>query len=239
MVGLTVRGLEDDMVTVIPNSVEGDNHYLRYSGDVGDTETQTYTIAAQPGFEINISNFTNNSASLTGVTVGNVVENADGTISVDVTTEILSEHTYSLLAFEGEVDPELAGNFDFAINWMLDSSVTGGTIQALGDTRGPAGSRTTLLATISPPDGQRLNANSFTVDGTLPTGVQSVTFTQFGFNVIATASIQYQSFDSNVTVTVNGDAPTALPAGTQTSTITLDFTESTCLLYTSPSPRDS
>ena len=224
LVGLTVVGVDDDMVTVIPNSVEGNNHYFRSSGDVGESETFTYTIAAQPGFEVNVSNFTNNSASLPGVSVSNVVENANGTISVDVAIEIQSEHTFSTLIFTGEVDRQISGNTDFSINWLLDSSVTGATIQGLGDTRGPIGARSTLLATIAPPDGQRLNASSFT-HGTLPTGIISLTFTQFGFNVIATAVVEYQPTNVNPTVNIDGDNPTSLPSGTQTSEITLDFTE--------------
>ena len=205
-------------------------HTLAEGGDTeaATTEDFTVTVRALDGYEISASNF-NTITAPTGVSGVSVVDGASGEVIITGTITIQSTNVSEVLKIEGEVDPELEGNTSFDINWSQTATLSGGnvTINDLGDARGAIEGTGTILATFSPPDGETLSQTAFhTETDPLPNGVVSVTYTKFGTSVLATAIVRFQQTDTTVNIVVDGDAPTDLPSGVNTSEITLDITES-------------
>ena len=204
-------------------------HTLAEGGDTeaATTEDFTVTVRALEGYEISASNF-NTITAPTGVSGVNVVDGSSGEVIITGTITIQNTNTSAVLRIEGEVDPELEGNTSFDINWSQTAALSGGnvTINDLGDARGAIDGTGTLLATFSPPDGQTLSQTAFhTETSPLPTGVVSITYTKFGTSVLATAVVRFQQTDTTVNIQVDGNAPTNIPSGVNTSEVTLDLTE--------------
>ena len=130
------------------------------------------------------------------------------------------------LGFEGEANPFTADNRSFDLTFALansvDNAVISGTMRAL---RGPQGGVSFAQVIISPSAGHQLTATSFTVVGTLPTGVQLIGFSQLGTGVVAEFAITYQATDQTATITLNGDDGVAVAGGVTTSIVTLAISE--------------
>ena len=211
--------------SITSHTVVGAAAFADLGGTVEATSEQIVVNVRQvQGFEINSTNFSGTTVP-TGVVIDSIADNADGSVDITLTITIQNANVDALLVISGEVDRQLPGFTDFNITWEFDATFpTGATVTGLGDGRGQIGSSSLLLAQVTPMAGEQLDATTFAANLPLPTGVNSVTFTQFGTGLLATASVTFQNASTAATITIDGDDPTT-SAGANTSQVTLDFTE--------------
>lgn len=251
VLGLDVRGLDDmggqietvDSEGRMPGtagyvatyeSLVAAPPFIRVQGAVGVEVQGTISINPGPGYEASASNLSildMNGAAFTDDTRLDFVEFGDiqqsgRTVEIPYTVTIPRRAEYEQVRIQGETDPFSADNRDWDITFALDSSVTNASISTVPTVRGPQESVSYVQAIISPSAGHELDHTSFTVVGTLPTGVTLVGFQDLGFSVSALFAVTFQSTDQSATITLNGDAATAITGGLQTSSVTLTINES-------------
>ena len=130
----------------------------------------------------------------------------------------------------GEVDPFVGDNNTVNLTVNLDATVDNASIPAtLPSFIAPEGTAVPFQVLIVPSANFRLSAASFTAR-TLPAYVSSSGFSQLGDSVLWSGIVTIPATStSTATITLNGDDPTNILNISNTSS---------CLLYTSPSPRD-
>ena len=132
---------------------------------------------------------------------------------------------FEQLRIAGEVDPFLSSNREYDITFDLDSSVTDASIvSSTRDLRGIPGTTAQVACIITPDAGKQLDASSFLA--TVGTGITLTGFEQMGTSVYGEFEVTFQDTDTTITVDIDGDAATDVPAGTDLSTVTLTLSES-------------
>ena len=219
----------DGSANALPNGLVPDVPYIQVIGTPGDVVNDKINLLTLAGYEPVISSvvFTDTTAiPLPAQLEFGAVQEIGNNLEIPIQITLPDESEFEMLDINAECQARLDGNTDFDITWNVQASLSsdGVVIQNLGNGRGPIGGFGVLQAVITPPAGETLDATSFSTTG-LPTGVNSVTYTQLGTSVLAYASVTFGATNTTATITVTGNNPTTLPSGVITSAISFDFTE--------------
>ena len=237
------EGLDDVGALLNPQPLEVEDTYsngvYRVTGIPGEEHLVKVRITCGEDHETSASNMsyfdgTNNTGiwSLleagedTAEAISNIAFNDVGRdLEVSFVLTIPSESEFEILRIRGEVDPFLDSSRNYDITFDLDSSVTDASI--VSDTRnlrGIPGTTTQVACIITPDAGKQLDASSFLA--LVGTGITLTGFEQMGTSVYGEFEVTFQDTNTTITVDIDGDAATDVPAGSEVSTVTLTLSES-------------
>ena len=222
------------------DSLEPETPVIVVSGEPGTVVRQRVTLVSANNFEANASNLMffdgtqttgffstledgeDTAEAITGLHFVQSGRNVDAIF--DVTIPENSE--FEQIHIAGEVDPFIADNR----TWTIDFSLATGLMNAVLTStqrvlRGRPGDVGFLNVFIAASAGHELDADSFSIVDQLPTGVNLIARTQFGTGVLFELSVEFQSTNQTASLAINGNDGTAIAAGLQTSTITVNFSE--------------
>ena len=240
LLGVRVLGYDDPSAPgaqPIPMSVDVEDDVFWVTGDPTEVETRTLRFAADPArYTISASNLESNVASLTGITLGTPVDNADGSVSVDVTITVGSNHQYSLLEIEFDLNVLIGDTNTVNINYTAHAT-NFSSMAVLPANPQPfvfaPGSRIPVLAVIAATAGSAISTNNLptptiTVGGVASTVVTHSQFTSGGTGVIWYGVVEIPQIDTT-TVDIEfqiPDANVSSIAGVDTSMVSITFDES-------------
>ncbi len=229
------------LLSTNPLSVEDlPNGVLQITGNPGDIHNHVVKISVDDQFEASASNMSFFDGTNQGTGIWQLLEEGEDTaeqlsnisfrdlgseLEIVFDIEMPQRSEFEQLRIAGEVDPFLSSNREYDITFDLDSSVTDASIvNSTRDLRGIPGTTAQVACIITPDAGKQLDASSFLA--TVGTGITLTGFEQMGTSVYGEFEVTFQETDTTITVDIDGDAATDVPAGTDLSTVTLTLSES-------------
>lgn len=237
------NAIDEFGVLLSPDPLEVEDTYengvFRITGYPGDEQRVKIRITCGDDHEMSASNMsyfdgTNANGIWSSLELGEdtaeaisdiVFTDVGRDLEVSFNLVLPQQSEFEILRIRGEVDPFLSSNRNYDITFDLDASVTGASIvNTTRDLRGIPGTTAQVACIITPDADKQLDASSFLA--TVGTGITLIGFEQMGTSVYAEFEVTFQEDDTTITVDINGDAATDVPAGSSVSTVTLNLNES-------------